>query len=147
MIFNHLILRVITKLLVGTIMLFALYVQFHGDFSPGGGFQAGVIMAVAFILYGIVFGLDRVQQVLPQWLVHKLLALGVLIFAATGVFGMVLGYHFLDYDALVPDDPISGQHYGLLVVELGIGVTVTGAMIAIYYAFAGRPPAMDDKDW
>ena len=54
MIFHHLILRVVTKLLVGTIILFALYVQFHGDFSPGGGFQAGVIMAVAFILYGIV---------------------------------------------------------------------------------------------
>jgi len=53
---HHLLLRVITKLLVGPIILFALYVQFHGDYSPGGGFQAGVIFAVAFILFGIVFG-------------------------------------------------------------------------------------------
>ena len=68
MIRHHLILRVITKLLIGPIMLFALYVQFHGDYSPGGGFQAGVIMAVAFIIYGVVFGLATVQKVFPPWL-------------------------------------------------------------------------------
>ena len=62
---HHLILRVITKLLVGTIILFAFYVQFHGDFSPGGGFQAGVIMAVAFIIYGVVFSLRKAQAVFP----------------------------------------------------------------------------------
>ena len=76
---HHLILRVVTKIVVGTIILFAFYVQFHGDFSPGGGFQAGVIMAVAFILYGVVFGLSKVKQVFPVWLAHKLMALGVLI--------------------------------------------------------------------
>ena len=73
---HHLILRVVTKIVVGTIILFAFYVQFHGDFSPGGGFQAGVIMAVAFILYGVVFGLSKVKQVFPVWLAHKLMALG-----------------------------------------------------------------------
>ena len=66
-------------------MLFALYVQFHGDFSPGGGFQAGVIMAVAFILYGIVFSLEAAKKVFPEWIVHKLTALGVLIYAGTGI--------------------------------------------------------------
>ena len=56
---HHLILKVITKFMVGVIVLFGLYVQFHGDYSPGGGFQAGVIIAAAFILYGackIIFG-------------------------------------------------------------------------------------------
>ena len=77
MIFHHLILRVITKLLVGTIMLFALYVQFHGDFSPGGGFQAGVIMSVAFILYGIVFSLESAKKVFPECL---LVFVGALLF-------------------------------------------------------------------
>ena len=79
MIFHHLILRVVTKLLVGTIILFALYVQFHGDFSPGGGFQAGVIMAVAFILYGIVFSLEAAKKVFPEWFVHKLSALHLIL--------------------------------------------------------------------
>ena len=82
---HHLILRTVSKLLIGTIVLFALYVQFHGDYSPGGGFQAGVIFAVAFILHGIVFGLVTVQRVFPPWLVHKCAALGVLLYAGTGV--------------------------------------------------------------
>lgn len=144
---HHLLLRVVTKLLIGPIILFALYVQFHGDFSPGGGFQAGVIMAVAFILYGIVFGLEAVQSVFPAWLVHKLMALGVLIYAGTGVVSLFMGYDFLDYTAFNPHHPSHGQHWGIFAVEFGVLVTVTGVMVAIYYAFAMRRPAISDEDW
>ena len=94
------IIRVVTKLLIPYILLFALYVQFHGDFGPGGGFQAGVILASALILYGLVFGVPAAQKVAPPWLVEKLIALGVLVFAGTGVATMLLGENFLDYDAL-----------------------------------------------
>jgi len=144
---HHLILRVITKLLVAPIILFALYVQFHGDYSPGGGFQAGVIFAVAFILFGIVFGLAKVQEVFPPWIVHKLSALGVLIYAGTGVGSLLLGYSYLDYGAFTPAHPEHGQHWGILVVELGVGVTVAAVMVAIYYAFAGRTPKINDEEW
>ncbi|MBJ6371068.1 Na(+)/H(+) antiporter subunit B [Sedimentitalea arenosa] len=144
---HHLILRVITKLLIGSIMIFALYVQFHGDYSPGGGFQAGVIMAVGFIIYGVVFSLDEAQKVLPPWLVHKLSALGVLLYAGTGLVSMFLGYEFLNYSAMTPDHPEHGQHYGILLVELGVGITVTGVMVTIYYAFTSRTPIMDDEAW
>ena len=144
---HHLILRVVTKMLVGAIILFAFYVQFHGDFSPGGGFQAGVIMAVAFILYGIVFGLNKAERVFPSWFVHKMVALGVLIYAGTGAASLLLGYNYLDYGAFNPHHPSHGQHWGILAVELGVGVTVTGVMVAIYYAFASRPPPMKDEDW
>lgn len=144
---HHLILRVVTKALIGPIILFALYVQFHGDFSPGGGFQAGVIMAVAFILYGVIFGLNAAQSVFPTWLVHKLMALGVLIYAYTGVATLFLGYDFLDYGAFDPHHPAHGQHWGILAVEFGVLVTVAGVMMAIYYAFAERRPRISDKDW
>lgn len=144
---HHLILRVVTKLLVGAIILFAFYVQFHGDYSPGGGFQAGVIMAVAFIIYGIVFSLARAQQVFPPWVVHKLVALGLLLYAGTGVVSMALGYEYLNYGAFTPHHPSHGQHWGILVVELGVGITVTGVMVAIYYAFAARPPTISDEEW
>ena len=144
---HHLILRVITKMLVGMIMLFAFYVQFHGDYSPGGGFQAGVIMAVAFILYGIVFSVETVQQVLPPWLVHKAVALGVLVYAGTGVVSLMLGFDFLDYTALDVHDPEHGQELGILLVEAGVGITVTAVMVAIYYAFVGRTPVISDEEW
>lgn len=144
---HHLILRIVTKLLVGTIFLFALYVQFHGDYSPGGGFQAGVIMAAGFIVYGTVFTLEKVKAVFPPWLVHKVLAVGVLIYSGTGIYSLFQGYGFLDYAAIDAHHPVHGQHLGILIVELGVGITVTGVMVAVYYAFASRTPSLSDKDW
>ncbi|MDU9003953.1 Na(+)/H(+) antiporter subunit B [Sedimentitalea todarodis] len=144
---HHLILRVVTKLLIGVIMLFALYVQFHGDYSPGGGFQAGVIMSVGFIIYSVVFSLADVQKVLPPWFVHKLMAIGLLLYAGTGVYSMFVGYNYLDYDAISPHHPVHGQHYGIILIELGVGITVTAVMVTIFYAFASRTPVMDDEAW
>ncbi len=143
---HHLILRVITRMLIGPIFLYGLYVQFHGDYSPGGGFQAGVIFAVGFILYGTVFSLRDLRRLFPDWVVHRLVALGVLVYAGTGIFSMLLGVNFLDYNPL-GGSAISGQHNGIILVEVGVGITVFSVMLSIYYAFAGRPPRIDDKDW
>ena len=73
---NNLILKVCTKVLFTPIILFGLYVQFHGDFGPGGGFQAGVIVAAAFILYAMVFGVDKCKIIMPSKL--NFFPLGVL---------------------------------------------------------------------
>lgn len=137
------IIRVITKLLIPYILLFAFYVQFHGDYGPGGGFQAGVIFAAALILYGLVFGLDAIKSVAPPIVVERCMALGVLVYAGTGVLTMALGGNFLDYDVLdhhvLPGWHVpSGQHLGILLVELGVGITVTAVMTMIFYAFASR---------
>ncbi len=136
------ILRVVSKLLLPYIFLFALYVQFHGDFGPGGGFQAGVIFAAGVILYGLVFGLSAAQQVFRPTLIETLMPLGVLIYGGTGLATMIAGENYLDYDALehplLPGILPHGQHLGIFLVELGVGITVTAVMIAIYYAFAGR---------
>ena len=59
---KYLILRIVTKILVPFILLFALYVQFHGDYGPGGGFQAGVIFAAAIILYSMLFGMSTARN-------------------------------------------------------------------------------------
>ena len=129
--------RVVTKLLFPFILLFALYVQFHGELGPGGGFQAGVITAAAIILYGIIFGLSAAQKVAPPRLVEALIPLGVFIYATVGVLGLFLGGNYLDYFVL-DHDPVHGQERGIFWVEIGVLVTVSSTMIAIYYAFAGR---------
>ncbi len=133
-----LILRVTTKLILPFTLLFALYVQFHGDFGPGGGFQAGVIGAAVIILYAIIFGLKAAQKVVPQEFVEVLVPLGVLIYAGVGVTGMILGGEFLNYSVLDSHDPAHGQHLGVILVEIGVLVTVFSTMIAIFYAFANR---------
>ncbi len=132
------ILRVVSKLLLPYILLFALYVQFHGDYGPGGGFQAGVIFAAGFVLYALIYGLAAVRRLAPPRLVEVVLSIGVLIFAGTGVATMLLGGKFLEYGVLVPEHPAEGQHYGILVIEFGVGVTVAAVMIAIFSTFAGR---------
>ena len=134
---GNIVLRVVAKVLLPPILLYALYVQAHGDLSPGGGFQAGVIFGAAFILYAIVFGLRVCQKVAPPPLVTALIAIGVMIYAGTGFLGMLLGGNFLDYGVLA-HDPSHGHHYGIFAVELGVGVTVSATMLAIYYSFAGR---------
>ncbi len=131
-----LILRVVAKLLLPYILLFALYVQFHGDFGPGGGFQAGVVFAAGFILYALVFGVETARRVVPAWATRGLLASGLLLYAGVGVAGLALGGNYLDYSVLA-QDPVGGQHLGVLLIELGVGTTVAGAMITIFYTFAG----------
>ena len=134
---HNLILRVVSKFLIPLIFLFALYVQFHGDFGPGGGFQAGVIFASAFILYALVFGVETARKVAPDWAVRTGIALGGLIFGGTGVVSLFKGGNYLDYSVLKAD-PVAGQHIGILVVELGVGITVASVMTAIFFALAGR---------
>ncbi len=134
---HNLILRVIVKFLFPVIALFAFYVQFHGDYGPGGGFQAGVILSVAFIFYGLVFGLETIEQVIPPQILRILASTGILIYSGTGVVTMILGSNFLEYDLLSPD-PVEGQHIGIMVIELGVGITVSAVMLMIYYAFASR---------
>jgi multicomponent Na+:H+ antiporter subunit B len=132
------VLRIVGKALVPFILLFALYVQFHGDYGPGGGFQAGVIFAAGLILHGLIFGLDELQRAIPQVLVEIGIALGTLIYGGVGVASIMLGGEFLHYGVLDLREPVHGQHLGILFVELGVGITVTFVMVAIFYAFAGR---------
>ncbi len=132
-----LILRVGTKLVLPFILMFALYVQFHGDYGPGGGFQAGVISAGMVILVSITFGLQAAQRIAPQALVERMVPLGVLVYAGTGVIGLLAGKNFLDYSVL-SENAAKGRELGILLVEAGVLITVAGTMTALFYAFVER---------
>ena len=139
---HHLVVRVVSKLLIPFILLFGLYVQFHGDFGPGGGFQAGVIFASALILYALVFGLENARKVVPDNVIRLGMVAGVLLYGFTGVASLLLGGNYLDYSYL-SNNPVSGQHLGIFIVELGVGITVCSVMIAIFFGFAGRNHKLD----
>lgn len=130
------ILRVVGKFLIPFILLFALYVQFHGEYGPGGGFQAGVIFASAFIIHSLVFGVDCTLRIVPAATLRAVAALGVLVYAGTGLASLALGANFLDYDVL-GSTPSGGQHLGIILVELGVGMAVAAVMMLIYFTFAG----------
>ena len=134
---QYLVIRIVTKMLIPFILLYALYVQFHGDFGPGGGFQAGVIFAAAIILYTMLFGLTTARKVINQSFIQFIAAAGVLLYGCVGIVSMLNGANFFDYNALA-SDPVAGQHLGILLIEWGVGCTVASVMIMIFFNFAER---------
>jgi multicomponent Na+:H+ antiporter subunit B len=134
---HHLIPRVVGRVLIPFILLFGLYVQFHGEYGPGGGFQAGALIAAGIILFALIEGEQRALRVLPHRLLLGLMAAGPLIYGAVGIAGIVLGGNFLDYSPLA-SNPVKGQQLGILIIEAGVGITVTGVLLSVFHAFAAR---------
>ena len=131
---DFIILRIVTKLTIPLILLFGLYVQFHGDYSAGGGFQAGVILASGFILYSVIFGINVAKEVLSQRISKILMGIGVLLFVGVGILGILLGDNFLEYNSLASNTKY-GQIIGIFLIEVGVGLTVGNVMILVFYAF------------
>lgn len=146
---HHVILRVISKILIPLIALYAFYVQFHGDYGPGGGFQAGVIFAVAIILYALIFGIPTALKLIPASWARGLAGVGLLLYAGVGIVTLLNGGDYLDYDYLIDEEKHghAGQHLGIILIELGVLFTVAGSMVTIFYAFAGRVAEIRDEDW
>lgn len=144
----HLVLRVVSKILIPFIVIYGFYVHFHGEYSPGGGFQAGVILASSVILYALIFGVEQAKRAVPPVAARVGMALGAMIYAGVGFATLMMGGEFLNYDVLHPDQAHhTGQHLGIILVEIGVLMTVTCVMLAIFYAFAGRTREIPDEEW
>tara|TARA_R110000868_G_scaffold90623_4_gene251347 strand:- start:340 stop:759 length:420 start_codon:yes stop_codon:yes gene_type:complete len=135
---HHLILLVVSKLLIPFLLLFAFYVQMHGDFGPGGGFQAGAIAAAAIVLYTLIFGRRAAEKAVPPRIVEAGIPLGVLVFAGVGVANLLMGGNYLEYNAFNPAHPVEGQHLGIILVEAGVFITVFCTLVTIFNTFARR---------
>ena len=146
---HHVILRVVAKVLIPIIALYGFYVQFHGEYSAGGGFQAGVILAVSVILYSLIFGIAPSMRAITPGFARFIAGLGFLIYIGVGVWALAMGGNFLDYDALFREPPggHDGQHTGIILIEIGVLFAVAGSMVSIFYAFAGRVSEIRDEDW
>lgn len=134
---DAMVLRVMSKLFIPLILLFALYVQFHGDFGPGGGFQAGVIFAAAFVLYSMINGIEHTRKIAPPDRVEIFISLGLLLYIGTGLASFFTGGNFLEYKVLAAD-AVAGEHLGIILIELGVGITVAAVMINTYVHFSSR---------
>ncbi len=146
---HHVILRVIAKCFIPLILIYGFYVHFHGEVGAGGAFQAGVVLAVAVILNALVFGLANTMRAIPPVFARSLAAAGVLIYSGVGVWALLAGGTFLEYQALFGEPPggHDGQHAGIIIIELGVLCAVTGAMVTIFYSLAGRVAEIRDEDW
>jgi multicomponent Na+:H+ antiporter subunit B len=143
---GHLILRISAKTMIPYILVYGLYIIFHGDLSPGGGFQGGVVIASAFVLYGLIWGGDEMRKILPRWVSDTLVAIGVLMYSGTGMYCLLAGYRFLDYSAISPRNEPGGDVWGMSIVEYGVGFTVSMVMVTIYNEISeGTAPEDGEK--
>lgn len=131
------ILRVIARFLIPFILLVGLYIQFHGEYSPGGGFQAGVVFAAGWILYVLIYGLERGLRVISLQAMYLLSAVGVLLYAFTGLAGVLLGGKYLDFTPF-SSNPHTAQQIGIITVEFGVGLTVATVAMLLFTMFARR---------
>ena len=133
---DNVVIKIISTLMIPLILIFGLYVQFHGEYSAGGGFQAGVILAASFILYDLVFSNESFGLKLNTDIILNFIATGVALYLLVGIFGLLYGGNFLDYSSLsLSNDTSSGQKIGIFLVEIGVGLTVSGVMVLIYKMF------------
>ena len=130
---HSLIVRTVSSMLAPFIQLFGLYVIIHGHTSPGGGFQGGVILGSSFILLSIAHGIGALRRRVPRGAFSLFTSLGVSLYAAIGVVCLLLGGNFLDYGVLPVAEP---RNLGMLGIEIGVGLTVAGAMSWIFLELA-----------
>lgn len=138
--YDSAIIDVITRINVPLIRIFGLYVIFHGHYSPGGGFQGGVVLAVSVILMRLALGQEESYRRFPPRAGLVLASVGVITFSLAGVIPYLLGADFLDYGHL----PLAGleeptrRYWAILAVEVGIGFGVWGALVAIFDTLTGE---------
>ncbi|MEA2014899.1 MAG: Na(+)/H(+) antiporter subunit B [Thermodesulfobacteriota bacterium] len=133
---DDIIIKTIARIFVPFIQLYALYVIMHGHYSPGGGFQGGVILAASLSLLLITHGYDEVKRRIPEDVILLLGSVGVLIYAGIGLICLLLGGNYLDYSQLsviLHVDPVHARSLGILGVELGVGFTVMAIMYSIFF--------------
>lgn len=136
---DKVVLRVLAKIMIPFVLVFGFYVITHGEIGPGGGFQGGVILASAVILYSLIFGLEAGQKVIPRAFLDFLMVLGICIYAGWGVVAMFqteVGGAFLDYGAVAPGHPGAWEAHGMAIVETGVGITVAAVMVTIFNKIA-----------
>ncbi len=127
--------KTVCRILIPFIQIYALYVVAHGDYSPGGGFQGGVIFGSSLILLAISYDLKTLVKRIKEKLLGIFAAVGVLIYAGIAAVCMPMGGAFLDYGKLaplVPGDPHHIRALGMLGVEIGVGIAVMAVMVIIY---------------
>ncbi|PLX89730.1 MAG: hypothetical protein C0618_00555 [Desulfuromonas sp.] len=143
---ESLITQTAVRLLVPFVQLFGLYVIVHGHYSPGGGFQGGVLLGSSFIMLGLAYDQKTVLRLMSERTNILFGNLGALIFTGVGALCAIFGGLFLDYsalDVLIPLGPIEWRSFGIFLVEVGVGLAVMSIMASLFWDL-GSAGQMDE---
>ncbi len=127
------IVKTATRLLVGIIFLFGVYITFYGHLTPGGGFAGGIILACGFILLTLAFGKDMALGKLSDFWASLLDNVGALAFWSIAFFGYTAGYFFMNF--IEKSQPFGLMSSGtILFSNIAIGVKVFASIFAVFLA-------------
>jgi multicomponent Na+:H+ antiporter subunit B len=145
---DDVIVKTIARLLVPFIVAYALYVVMHGHYSPGGGFQGGVILAASFVLLGVSHGLEKTRRRMSEKVAGVISSIGVLIYGGIGALCLILGGNYLHYGRLskiLGVDTAHARSLGILGVEIGVALAVMAVMCTVFFAIftVGESPEDD----
>ncbi len=127
MLYENLIVSVISKLILPYIIIFSIYILLNGELSPGGGFQAGTILATAFASYSLISTkkIASIQELIIA------ASFGIIIYLTVGLASIFYGYSYLNYYAL-SSDRLLGQFIGIFIIEAAVAITVTSTLLLVY---------------
>ena len=140
-----LIVKTITRLTVGLIVLFGIYIIFHGHLSPGGGFAGGVIVTLSFVHMMLAFGKDVAVAKISKNLASNLESIGALMFLTVALLGFLGGTFFLNVLA-------KGEAFHLfsagtiLLSNIAIGIKVGVGLFAIFLALVVLERVKKDEE-
>ena len=145
---DDVIVKAVARLLMPFILVYALYVVMHGHYSPGGGFQGGVILAAGFVLLGVSHGLEKTRRRMSEKVAGVISSIGVLIYGGIGALCLILGGNYLHYGKLskiLGVDTAHARSLGILGVEIGVALAVMAVMCTIFFVIftVGESPEDD----
>jgi multicomponent Na+:H+ antiporter subunit B len=146
---DDIIVNTISRILIPFIQIYALYVIMHGHYSPGGGFQGGVILGASLVLLLLTRGYDETRLKVPENSMKLFSSAGVLIYAGVGLLCLFFLGNFLDYSKLailLHVDPAQARSLGILAVEIGVGFAVMAVMYSIFLDISTGGVLAEDEE-
>lgn len=129
-----LIVKTITRLTVGLILLYGIYIVLHGHITPGGGFAGGVIIALSFVHLMLAFGRKVVLKKLSQATASFFESLGAIMFLSIAILGFFGGYFFLNFFTH-KGEPFKLFSAGIIpLCNIAISLKVGAGLFAIFVA-------------
>lgn len=132
---KSIILQTATRLLIGVLLLFSVFLFFRGHDEPGGGFIGGLFGAGAFTLYAIAFGAEKARETIRLHPI-ALIAWGIIALVISGFLPMVFGDAFLTGKWFFLKDSI-GVDFKLstpLIFDIGVYLCVVGFILAVVFS-------------
>ena len=128
-----LIVKTITRLTVGLILLYGIYIILHGHISPGGGFAGGVIIALSLAHIMLAYGKDMALNKLPKRAMSLLEGTGAIMFLGIALLGFTGGYFFLNF--ISKGEPFKLFSAGIIpICNIAISLKVGAGFFAIFVA-------------